>query len=394
LRVLISGCGIAGPTLAWWLLNQGIEPVIVEHSPLLRTGGYIIDFWGAGFDISERMGLAKRLNETGYRVREVRIVDARNRRISGFRADAFRRIAHDKFVSLGRGDLAAAIYELIKDKVECIFGDSIRGIAQSADSVDVDFESGSRRQFDLVIGADGLHSRVRELVFGPSTQFEKYLGFKVAAFMLPGYEPRDEDIYIMYTEVGRQVARFSLRDGRTMFLFIFKDESADIGDQKQQKQAVREQFAGCGWECPRILAALDSAQEFYFDRVSQIRMGQGVAPWHRNRVALLGDAASCISFLGGQGSALAMTAAYLMAGELAQCNGNYELAFRAYEQRFGPFVLRKQNAALRFAGTFVPPSRTSIFVRNQVMRLMNLPFVADWVVGRDLADRITLPNYR
>jgi 2-polyprenyl-6-methoxyphenol hydroxylase-like FAD-dependent oxidoreductase len=190
----------------------------------------------------------------------------------------------------------------------------------------------------------------------------------------------------MYTEVGRQVARFAMRGGKTMFLFTFGDTLED------QKSILRERFGDAGWECPAILSALDSASDFYFDTVSQVRMGLSPGAWHRGRIALIGDAASCISLVGGQGSALAMTAAYLLGYELAHCHGDHEAAFRAYEQSFGPFVLRKQDAALRFGGFFVPHSPFSIFLRNVAIKAMNLPFVANLAAGRDLADRISLPG--
>ena len=390
MRILIAGAGIAGPALAWWLHRYGFQPTIVEKSPVLRTGGYIIDFWGAGYDIAARMGLLPQLQKVGYHVREVRIVDDRGRRISGFRTDAFWRTTGGNFLSLGRGDLAAALFDLVQDKVETRFGDSVRSIAQRDGAVQVEFESGAQQEFDLVVGADGLHSQVRHLAFGADDQYEKYLDCKAAAFIATDYPPRDELIYMMYSQVGGQVARFSLRDNRTMFLFTFADNDPAIGTVADQKRQLHSRFGHSGWECPRILSALDATGELYFDRVSQIRMGAGEGAWHRGRVVLLGDAASCISFLGGQGSALAMTAAYLLAGELRRSPHDYDAAFRAYERRFAPFVLRKQKAALRFAGTFVPRSRSSILVRNLVMKLMNWNPIADLVIRGDLADRLDL----
>ena len=219
MKILISGAGIAGPTLAYWLAQYGFEPVIVERSPHLRTGGYVIDFWGAGFDVADRMGLLSEISGKGYMVRAVRVVNRSGKRVAGFPATAFSRATRGRYLSIPRGDLAASIFNTIEGKVETIFGDSVDSIEQTAEGVRVTFERSAARNFDLVVGADGLHSRVREVVFGAQSRFEKYLGYKVAAFAVDGYRPRDELIYVMYTQVGQQVARFAMRGDRTMFLF-------------------------------------------------------------------------------------------------------------------------------------------------------------------------------
>ncbi len=396
MKVLISGAGIAGPTLAYWLARYGFEPTLVERAPKLRTSGYVIDFWGAGFDVANRMGLMPAIRQKGYMIEEVRVVDRNGRRVAGFPTEAVARIAQGRYISIGRGDLAALIFGKLERKVETIFGDSVSRVEQSEKSVRVVFESGAVRNFDLVVGADGLHSRVRELVFGVQNQFERYLGYKAAAFEAPGYEPRDELVYVMYTEVGRQVGRFAMRGGRTMFLFTFADDSIDEngdGDLEAQKALLRKHFGRVGWECPQILKALNGTNDLYFDRVSQIIMDPQAGLWTRGRVALVGDAAFCVSLLAGQGSALAMVAAYILAGELHRASGNYIPAFERYQELFGPFVLKKQNAAPRFANIFAPRSKFALFLRNQIMNLLTVPWIADLAVGRDLADKITIPDY-
>jgi 2-polyprenyl-6-methoxyphenol hydroxylase-like FAD-dependent oxidoreductase len=394
MKVLISGAGIAGPTLAYWLAHYGMQPTLIESAPRLRTGGYVIDFWGAGFDIADRMGLIPEIMRQGYVAREVRAVNRNGKRIAGFPVDAFSRLTQGRYVSLPRGELAAAIFRKIEGKVETIFGDSVRRIEQMEKSVHVTFEHGGARDFDLVVGADGLHSRVRELVFGPESQFEKYLGYKVAAFAIDGYQPRDELVYVMYTEVGQQVGRFAMRDDRTMFLFTFADDDAPgASDTQAQKALLRKRFGASGWECPQILDALDDADDLYFDRVSQIRMDPRQGLWTKGRVTLIGDAAFCVSLLAGQGSALAMVSAYILAGELHRANGDYFTAFGRYQDLFAPFVLAKQKAALRFAGAFAPKSRFGLFLRNQIFNLMAIPWVADMAAGRGLSDNIALPDY-
>ena len=252
------------------------------------------------------------------------------------------------------------IFGKIDGQVETIFGDSVGQLVQTDKCVHVTLKSGLVREFDLIVGADGLHSRIRELAFGPEDRFEKYLGFKVAAFIADGYRPRDELAYVMFTEIGQQVGRFSLRDDRAMFHFTFADNDLNIpAELAGQKQLLRKRFGRSGSECPRILAALDASNSLYIDRVSQIRMNRLPGLWTNGRVTLVGDAAFCVSLLAGQGCALAMIAAYVLAGELKRSDGDHTKAYRRYQELFGPFVFKKQNTALRLASSFAP--KTKIF---------------------------------
>ena len=360
--------------------------------PRLRTGGYVIDFWGLGYEIAERMGLLPEIDRVGYHVRELRVVDDRGRRVAGFGTGVFEELTGGRFVTLARSDLSRLIVGEIEGSTEILFGDTIVDLHEEADGVRVTFAHAAERGFDLVIGADGLHSNVRGLVFGPEDRFEKPLGYTVAAFEVAGYRPRDEDVYVIYGMPGQQVARFALHDDRTMFLFVFTGNHgppSDPHDIATQKAIVRERFEGRGWECEQILDALDRSSDLYFDRVSQIRMDR----WSRGRVALVGDAAFCVSLLAGQGSALAMTSAYVLAGELAKARGRHDEAFRRYEGLLRPFLAAKQKGAERFAGSFVPRTRWGLFVRNQVLKAFGIPAVARLAIGRDIRDHLMLPEY-
>jgi 2-polyprenyl-6-methoxyphenol hydroxylase-like FAD-dependent oxidoreductase len=292
----------------------------------------------------------------------------------------------DDFTSLPRGDLAAAIYTTIEDKVETIFGDSIATVDEHSDGVGLTFEKSAPCDFDLVIGADGLHSNVRRLVFGPEEDFEHYLGCKVAACVVDGYRPRDELIYVTYSTPGRQLARFALRGGRTMFLFIFRAEhdNTDVAPKDQ----LRNQFGDVGWECQNILAALDDVDDLYFDVVSQIRMDH----WSRNRVLLIGDAAGCISLLGGEGTGLALSEAYVLAGELVRAGGDYRHAFDAYEARLRPFIKAKQAGAVRYIPFFATKTRFGLWFRDVAMRTMNFGPLATLFAG-SVRDDFELPDY-
>ncbi len=388
--VLISGEGIAGPTLAFWLKAAGFEPTLIERAPALRSGGYVIDFWGLGYDIAELMGLIAGIDRVGYKVREMRIVNDRGRRVSGFGTRLFTELTGGRYVTLPRSELARLLFETIKDTTEVIFDDEIVSLAENADGVRAQLRRSGERQFDLVIGADGLHSTVRRLAFGAPQQFEKNLGYVVAAFEARGYLPRDEDVYLMYGQPGRMIGRFTLHHDRTLFLFVFAVDGAPLpAALDQQKAMLREKYAAAGWECRQVMAQLDLAAELYFDRVSQIRMRN----WSRGRIALIGDAAFCVSLLAGQGSALAMLSAYVLAGELAQAGGRYRQAFDNYETRLRGFIETKQQGAERFASAFAPKTRWGLAFRNQVVRAFAIPGLARFTFGREITDRLPLPEY-
>ena len=390
--ILISGAGIAGPTLAYWFSRYGFIPTLIERAPALRTGGYIMDFWGVGFDVAERMGHVPKLRQVAYRVHEVRIVNNEGRRIGGFGTDKFRQVLDDRFVSILRGDLAAQLYATLDGRVETVFGDEIHSLSEDSEGLTVEFDGSPRRRFDLVIGADGLHSRVRSVTFGPEFTWESYLGYCVAAFAADGYLHRDDGVYVTHGMPGKQVARFALRDGRTVFFLIFDapvKPAVGHSDASAQKAILRQAFGGAGWECPEILKALDQTDSLYFDAVSQIHLDR----WHRGRVALVGDAAFCPSLLAGEGAALAMTGAYLLAGELKKAGGDFRTAYPAYQDRFKPCIERKQRQAVRFARQFAPKTRAGLLVRNVVSRLVDAPFIGELMVKRMVADAFALPDY-
>jgi 2-polyprenyl-6-methoxyphenol hydroxylase-like FAD-dependent oxidoreductase len=391
MKILINGAGVAGPTLAWWLARSGHEVTLVERAAAPRSGGYVIDFWGAGYDIAERMSVLPRILEQGYRVREVRMENRDGRKVGGFSTDVFVRATNGRFTSVRRSDLARAIFDGLGERVETIFGDSVASIDDGGERVRVTFDRSAPREVDLVVGADGLHSRVRGLVFGPERDVELSLGYHVAAFEVGGYTPRDELAYVSHAVPGRQISRFAMRDDRTLFLAVFRDEyiSTKYGEDidADPREVVRDIYAGLGWECARIVDAMEGAGEVYYDRVSQIRMPR----WSSGRVVLVGDAAACVSLLAGEGTGLAMTEAYVLAAELAAAGGDHRTAFAAYERRMMPFLAKKQRSAARFASSFAPKTALGIHFRNVMTGLLHLGPIADWLILRDLRDDIVLP---
>jgi 2-polyprenyl-6-methoxyphenol hydroxylase-like FAD-dependent oxidoreductase len=388
--VLISGAGIAGPTLAFWLKAAGFEPMLIERSPVLRAGGYVIDFWGLGYDIAERMGLLPEIHRNGYHVQEMRIVDDTNQRLAGFGTGVFTELTGGRYVTVPRSKLSRLLFQKVEDHVESIFDEEIVALEEARDCVRVRLRRTGERRFDLVVGADGLHSAVRKITFGPRSQFEKSLGYAVAAFEIQGYRSRDEDVYLMYGQPGRMVGRFTLRNDRTLFLLVFSAEVASLpATLGAQKAMLREVYGHGRWECSRMLAELDRTDELYFDRVSQIRMQN----WSRGRIALVGDAAFCVSLLAGQGSALAMISAYVLAGELAARHGRYQQAFARYDALLRGYIATKQRGAERFAGAFAPKTHAGLVFRNLIIKTFAIPGLAKLVVGRDIADTLRLPDY-
>ncbi len=386
MQVAISGAGVAGAALAHWLHRTGHTPTVIEQAPKFRDGGYMIDFWGVGYQVAKRMGIEDPVRAAGYQVEWVRSVGSGGEVKADVNVESFRRVLGDDLTSLPRGDLAAAIYTTVEDKVETIFGDSIATIYEHSDGVRLTFEKGAPRDFDLVIGADGLHSNVRRLVFGPEQDFEHYLGCKVAACVVDGYRPRDELVYVMYSTPGRQLDRFALRGDRTMFLFIFR--SGPDGTGVAPKEQLRNEFRDVGWESREILAALDNVDDLYFDVVSQVRMDR----WSRGRVLLIGDAAGCISLLGGEGTGLAITEAYVLAGELTRAGADYRSAFDAYQARMRPFIKSKQASAVRYIPFFATRTRFGLWFRNAAMRTMNFGPLATLFAG-GVRDDFELPEY-
>lgn len=389
--ILISGAGIAGTTLAYWLKKFGFNPTIVEHAAKLREGGYAIDFWGAGFNVAERMGIVSELSKADLGITELSIVNENSERKAGLNYPKIKKLMKGRAFTLLRGDLAKIIDNHLGKDIEIIFGDTIDKIEQNADEVTVTFLSGRTGKFDLVIGADGLHSNVRNLVFGSETQFEKFYGYYTSSFTI------EDNIYTgkafeMYNIPGKQAAVYSTKENKTTTFFIFTSSqklSYSNQDIEAQKQILQNEFQNAGWKCAELLSKIDTTPDFYFDVVSQIQMNC----WSKNRVTLAGDTCDCPSLLSGQGSTLAMVAAYILAGELKEANGNHKIAFAQYEKIFKPFIEEKQRIAQSFAKSFVPKSNWGIWMRNLVVKLMFLPFVSKLFIKQFSDDNLKLKEY-
>jgi YD repeat-containing protein len=352
----------------------------------------VIDFWGPGFAVAEKMGLRAQLESTGYAVREVRLVDRRGAKVGGFGVEGLRRFSDGRFTSLPRGDLAQLIYRTIENEVETIFGDTVADITERPHSVCVLLQSGTVRTFDLVVGAGGLHSPVRQLVFCPETGCANNLGYWVAAFAGTGYRPRDELVYVAHSMPGRMISRFAMRRDATMFFLMFTSDHLTGRDPRcpdAVKTVLRDVFGTDGWECPAILRTLDQVEDIYFDRASQIVMDR----WSHGRVILIGDAAAAVSLLAGEGTGLAMAQAYVLAGELNRAGQNYRLAYDRYERLLRPLIKQKQADARRFAAAFAPKTAPGVWIRNHATQLLTIPYIGDRLLSKQLSDDFALPAY-
>ncbi|OXM47951.1 FAD-dependent monooxygenase [Amycolatopsis alba] len=374
--VLISGASIAGPALAFWLSRQGYAVTVVERSPELRTGGQAVDFKGATHrTVLERMGILDeiRRNQTGGQ--DQTFIDAEGRPLA---------VMPGEFtggdVEIQRGDLARILYERTVQDCEYVFGDSIASLTETADSVDVTFERGAPRRFDLVFGADGIHSTVRRLAFGPEADYVKHLGYYYALVRTADFG----DSAVLYNEPGR-LASTGGPKAPAFFVFASPELGYDRDDTEQQKEILAAAFDGGGWRVPELMEAVKRSDDVYLDSIGRVSMDG----YSTGRVALIGDAAYG-NTLGGFGSGLAIVAAYVIAGELAAANGDHEVAFRRYDEKFRGYakVARSANA-----GPFLaPPTKLRIKLRNQMFRRPLMLRLMLWVTDKFATD-IALDDY-
>ncbi|MBW4722165.1 FAD-dependent monooxygenase [Saccharothrix obliqua] len=383
-RVLISGASIAGPALAYWLNRYGFTVTVVEKAAALRGGGYAIDVRGTALEVVRRMGILPRLREAHITLRRLTFLDGEGDQVASLNPRAVTGGGAED-LEVRRGDLTDALYAVTRDDVEFLFNDSVDALDQSDHGVDVTFRSGGKRTFDLVFGADGLHSRTREFLFGPEEQFHRYLGYCFAGFTIPNdFNLRDEAV--MWNTPGRAAALYAAGEDLHAFLaFAHPEPPFDaFRNPEAQRDLVSAVFADAGWEVPGMLAEMRAADDLFFDAVSQIRMPH----WSSGRVALVGDAAHAPSFLTGQGSSLALVGAYMLAGSLA--DQDHTTAFAAYERDTRGFVTLNQDLIGEGDAALLPVTAQALEQRNTMLRNLDALPAEE---GRPAHSALTLPDF-
>src|SRR5262245_21187843 len=347
MNILISGASVAGPTLAYWLNRYGMRTTVVERAETVRPGGHAVAFRGTAMGVLEQMGILDELRAHATQSGDSTVVDADGNRIATMPGEIF---AGD--LEVLKTDLTRILYDLTKNDTEYVFGDSVTALTQDAAGVRVEFEHNAPRAFDLVIGADGLHSAVRELAFGPKERFTHPMGYAFATFSTVNYLNLDR-AGMSHVSGDRSLNVFASNDNaevRVMFMLPAQDVPRN---RPAQLAAVHEAFEHVGWEAPTLLKAMPAATDFYFDELSQITM----PAWPSGRVALVGDAGYCASPMSGRGTSQALLGAYVLAGELST-QDNHETAFEEYERALRDYVAATHAMGRQARDSFtIPPSQ-------------------------------------
>jgi 2-polyprenyl-6-methoxyphenol hydroxylase-like FAD-dependent oxidoreductase len=369
MRMLISGASISGPVLAYWLTRHGFDVTVVERAPQLRkTGGHAVDLFRPAMEISEKMGVLPRIEALATGTTQLTLYRQGARRPAHVDLNKVTGATSDRHVEIMRDDLSEVYYDAGRDDVEYLFGDSITAISPDGE---VTFQHAAQRKFDVVVGADGLHSNVRRLVFGEDAGRTQFLGGHLAVQSVPKTLAHDGEM-VVHLGIGRLAGIYTaapLDDARALFMFRSEEElQYHHRDVLRQKELLRATFAGMHPQVDGWLDELDGTPAFYFDSITQLQLDT----WSRGRVTLVGDAGYCPGPAVGGSTSIAVLGAYILAGELARARGDYAAAFAAYERQMGEPVRRSRAFARGTAKSIVPNSAAGVWALTRGAQLISV----------------------
>jgi 2-polyprenyl-6-methoxyphenol hydroxylase-like FAD-dependent oxidoreductase len=387
-EILISGGGIAGPSLAYWLSRQGHAVTIIEQAHELRTGGQAVDFRGPALTVLEKMGLLEKVRAGATEMGPLVLVDGRGREVGRLPAEVI-----SGEVEIHWGTLNRILYEAVRDDVSYRFGVRITAIDDDGRRVKATLSDSSTGHYDLVIGADGLHSGMRRLVFGPEDSCVTPLGQCFGFFDIENRLGMDH-CGMAYIDAGRTAVLQAIDPDQPARASLFLNDPQvdfDYRDTEGNKRLFAQRYAGMGWEVPRILDGLAEAPEVYFDSIAQVHLDS----YARGRVCLTGDAAWCASPRSGMGTTLAIVGSYLLAHEIEAAAGDYTSAFDRYQRLMAPYVARCQKLAIDALKTDRFSSGWRATLRNVALRMLRIPLISRLVARQSLAvaRSFTLPDY-
>jgi 2-polyprenyl-6-methoxyphenol hydroxylase-like FAD-dependent oxidoreductase len=368
MKAVISGAGIAGLALAARLSQSGWQVRVVESLPALHNEGYIVDLFGSGFEAASRMGLLSALKEASYQYEGIRWVSASGRSSARLSYQTMLSLFEGRLLSLLRGDLQRAVLYQLSPTVDLQFNCSVTQVRAPVGAIEVHLSTGEIERADVLVGADGIHSRIRDLVFGDGASWFRFLGFHTAAFIIDAPDLNEElknELHIVSVP-GRQVSLYPLRKGQVAATFVRR--AAQSAPPRSPVEALAEAYGDLGWRVPMVLERAKALPWLVYEQVGQVVM----AHWTRGRIALLGDACQAVSLLPGQGASLSLAAAYVLGEELAR-DDDVKAALARYEHRVRPPLIQMRRAGRRGADWIVPSTGTGLAARNALLRLASRP---------------------
>ena len=391
MKVLIAGASIAGPSLAFWLARYGAEVTVVEQAGELRKGGQLVDVRGSARGVLEKAGLAGTVAAARTASDGLSFVNSAGRRLASMGADEFGGDGPVTDTEILRGRLSEIFYEATRESAEYLFGDRISGLADEPGGVRVTFEKAAARTYDVVIGADGLHSGVRKLAFGPAAPPLRHLGMYLSFWTAENHLGL-RDWTEAYSEPGRTMGMRTINGNSAVMAFMSFTSAEfryDYRDPDSLKAVLRARAAGMGWECDRLIEQIDQAPDFYFDSCSQVRLPS----WSAGNIGLVGDAAFCASPLSGHGTTIALVGAYVLAGELAKAGADHQAALAAYQRTLKPWIDEIQAFGAGNGKAMTPETALGVWFRNNVSRLQR--FIPSGLLSGQIrmSNRFVLPDY-